>query len=103
MDIVIYTLEKTEKYCIELKFPTNGQHPEQMFSACKDIKFLEQLVKSGSTRGYFIMFTNDPLFYIDKGDKGIYKTFRKDKLIRGELRKPTGKKMKHYILKENTK
>ena len=92
MDIVIYTPDKTEKYCIELKFPTNGQYPEQMFSACKDINFLEQLVKYGFTSCYFIMFANDHLFYIDQGNEGIYKIFRKDKLIRGEIRKPTGEK-----------
>ncbi len=28
---------------VELKFPRNGQHPEQMYSFCKDIVFAEQL------------------------------------------------------------
>lgn len=33
------------KYAVELKFPGNGQHPEQMFSFAKDIMFMEQLKK----------------------------------------------------------
>ena len=39
MDIVIYN--ESEKYAIELKYPQNGQYPEQMFSCVKDIKFME--------------------------------------------------------------
>lgn len=94
MDVVVFTPDKIEKHCIELKFPTQGQYPEQMFSACKDVKFLEPLVKSGFNKCYFMMFANDPLFYTSKGegDYGIYKIFRCEKLIKGEVRKPTGKK-----------
>jgi len=92
MDIVVFTPDKKEKHCIELKFPTQRQHPEQMFSACKDVKFLEQLIKSGFSDSYFMMFADDHLFYINKGDEGIYKIFRNEKLIKGEVRKPTGKK-----------
>jgi len=92
MDIVIFTSDKKEKHCVELKFPTQGQYPEQMFKVCKDVKFLEQLIKSGFNECYFIMFANDPLFYRSKeGDNGIYKMFRSEKLIKGEVRKPTGK------------
>lgn len=40
---MIFNHDKTEKYAIEIKFPTNGQYPEQMFIFCKDIKFLEEL------------------------------------------------------------
>jgi len=36
MDIVVFSLDKKEKQCIELKFPIQGQYPEQMFSACKE-------------------------------------------------------------------
>ncbi len=28
---------------LELKYPRNGQHPEQMFSFCKEIAFVEEL------------------------------------------------------------
>lgn len=93
MDIVIFDYDKNEKHCIELKFPTQGQYPEQMFSACKDIKFLEQLVKSGFNECYFMMFADDPLFYKEKeNDTGIYKMFRSEKVIKGTIKKPTGKK-----------
>jgi hypothetical protein len=39
-----------------------------------------------------MMFADDHLFYINKGNDGIYKMFRNEKLIKGEVRKPTGKK-----------
>lgn len=92
MDIVIFTQDKKERQCIELKFPTQGQYPEQMFSACKDVKFLEQLVKSGFNKCYFMMFAINPLFYTNRSsDSGIYKMFRSEKIIKGEVRKPTRK------------
>ena len=92
MDSVIFASNKKGKHCIELKFPTNGQYPEEMFSACKDIKFLEQLVSVGFDESYFVMFANDPLFYTNKGDSGIYLNFRKDKIIGKTIQKPTGAK-----------
>lgn len=91
MDIVVFTKHNKEKHCIELKFPTQGQYPEQMFSACKDIKFLEQLTESGFSNCYFMMFAKENPFWEAKADHGIYKMFRREKLIRGEVRKPTGK------------
>ncbi len=63
-----------------------------MFSACNDVRFLEQLVESGFGNCYFMMFADDHLFYIDKGDSGIYKMCRNEKVMRGKIRKPTGKK-----------
>ncbi len=92
MDIVVSCSSNGEKHCVELKFPTNGQYPEQMFSACKDIKFLEQLVSAGFGESFFVMFADDPLFYTNKGDSGIYLSFRKEKLIKGSIQKPTGEK-----------
>ena len=41
IDIVVYN--KISKFAIELKYPQNGQYPEQMFSFVKDIAFMEQL------------------------------------------------------------
>lgn len=32
-----------EIYAIELKYPKNGQYPEQMYSFIKDIKFMQQV------------------------------------------------------------
>ncbi len=43
IDISIYNKDFLNKFSIELKFPRNGQYPEQMFNICKDIKFLEEL------------------------------------------------------------
>lgn len=93
MDIVVFTPDQGVKHCIELKFPTKGQYPEQMFSAFKDVKFLEQLVNRGFNKCYFIMFAEDPLFYESRdGETGIYKKFRGKKLISGKIKKPTGGK-----------
>ncbi len=93
IDIVIFNEDKSEKTAIEIKFPTNGQHPEQMFSFCKDVKFLEELKSSGFSNNVFLAFANDSNFWNDKGDKGtIYEMFRKQKKILGTVQKPTGKK-----------
>jgi hypothetical protein len=81
MDIAVFDPEMKEKHCIELKYPLYGRVPVQMFRACKDIKFLEQLVLSGFDKSYFVMFAEDNAFYSDEGDSGICKSFRKDKLI----------------------
>lgn len=92
MDVILFTPDKREKHCIELKFPRHGQYPEQMFSACRDVNFIEQLIKLGFNSSYFMMFTDDPLFYRNRRKSGIYKIFRDEKLIRGKIEKPTGKK-----------
>lgn len=76
---------------IELKYPRNGQVPEQMFSFVKDLKFLEQLTSKGFQKGYLIVLTDDPLFYSGKNE-GIYSYFRSKKIITGTFQKPTGKK-----------
>ena len=92
MDVVFFTPDKKEKHCIEIKFPRSGQYPEQMFKACKDVRFLEQLRKADFRNCYFMMFADDHVFYMNKNGNGIYKMFRTEKLIRGEVKKPTGKK-----------
>ena len=93
IDIAVFSRDKSELTSVcELKFPRNGQYPEQMFSFCKDIVFLEQLVKAGFRKAYFIVVADDRLFY--SGDKvdGIYAYFRSNKPIEGKITKPTGKK-----------
>jgi hypothetical protein len=67
IDIII-TNENNEKLaCIELKYPRNGEFPNQMFSFCKDIKFLEQLCSSdGFQKGFFLVI-------VDFESKGFYK------------------------------
>jgi len=92
IDISIYSADKSRlQSAIELKFPRNGQYPEQMFSFCKDIRFLEQLKRSGFERTFFIVFADDPLFYSGNGD-GIYGFFRNQAPLEGTIVKPTGKK-----------
>ena len=90
IDISIFTSAKNPMKAIELKFPRNGQHPEQMFSFCKDIAFLEQLVEAGFEKACFIAFADDPLFYRGSSH-GIYEYFRSGLPLTGEIRKPTGK------------
>ena len=90
MDIVIYTPDFKEKYCIELKYPTNGQYPEQMYSMCKDIKFLEQLKDNGFTRCYSVNLVENATYYSGNKSEGIYIKFRNEKRLYGKIEKPTG-------------
>ena len=92
IDIAIYdTVNKNLKAVLELKYPRNGQVPETIYSFCKDILFLEQLVSSGFQLGYFLALVDDKSFYSGK-DFGIYSLFRVSKPITGKISKPTGKK-----------
>jgi len=100
MDIVVFNQSKSEKYCIEIKFSNNGQYPEQMFSICKDIKSLEQLKEHGFTRSYELVIVNSDLYYTNKGGGEIYDMFRKDKLLRGSVVKPTGQKDEEFNLSD---
>lgn len=76
---------------IELKYPRNGQVPESMFSFCKDIAFLEQLVAAGFPTAWFLAVADDPLFY-SGNNEGIYGLFRGRRPITGTIMKPTGAK-----------
>ena len=97
IDITVY--RGTEKHCIELKFPQQGQVPEQMFKACKDIRFLEQLVGAGFTSGLLLVLTPDPLFYTPHGnDIGLYAMFRCGQEVTGNIVKPTGKKDESFVV-----
>ena len=89
IDICIFS-GATMKCAIELKFPRNGQVPETMFSFCKDILFLEQLVMAGFDSAYFIALVDDHLFYEGKIG-GIYGLFRNGQPITGLISKPTGR------------
>ena len=51
IDISVFASDQSEKYAIELKYSRNGQHPEQMFKACQDIGFLEQLLSERDETG----------------------------------------------------
>src|ERR1700688_732001 len=92
IDIAIFSQDHTCKTAIELRFPRNGQYPEQMFNACKDVAFLEQLVDRGFDFGLFVMAADDKLFYQGADTGGVYSYFRSGKPICGLIRKPTGTK-----------
>lgn len=90
IDICAYSPDKKELvYALELKYPRNGQYPEQMFSFCKDLQFAEQLLGAGFLNAALIVFTDDALFCRGKGT-GIYEYFRCGRPLTGCIRKPTG-------------
>lgn len=99
IDISVFPDDRSILACaFELKFPRNGQYPEQMYSFCKDVAFLEQLVKEGFEKSYFIAVVDDPLFYSGIRKTGIYAHFRSDRPIEGKIQKPTGGKGEQIIV-----
>ncbi len=100
IDITIFNDSHTRLEAIELKYPRNGQYPEQMFSFCKDIVFLEQLILQGFTKASFLLFADETPFYDGKSE-GIYRFFRGDSPapLTGIIRKPTGKKNEELEIK----
>lgn len=96
IDIVAYN--DVESYAIELKYPVNGQYPEQMYSFVKDIAFMEQLKNHGFKKTYCLTVVNDKNFYFGKKNDGIYAYFRGDKTLYGTIEKPTGNKKDSIIL-----
>ena len=91
IDIAIQEVGGNAKYGIELKFPTNGQYPEQMFSFIKDVRFCEQMLNYGFTETYCLTVVDDAKFY-NKGTKKdkIYSFFRTNATLKGTIPKPTG-------------
>ena len=81
--------KKILKHAIELKFPRNGQYPEQMFSFCKDVAFAEEMKIAGFQSTALLIFAEDPLFYEGRSD-GIYGYFRGERPLHGLVQKPTG-------------
>ena len=79
IDIAVFKDPLIQRSCvIELKFPRNGQIPETMYSFCKDISFLEQLVNAGFDLGYFVALADDKNFYSGNKVDGIYGLFRNE-------------------------
>ena len=92
IDISIFSRDKRElAYAIELKYPRSGQHPEQMFSFCKDVAFAEELCAAGFRAAALVVFADDRLFYSGPID-GIYGFFRGGQPLHGRIQKPTGSK-----------
>lgn len=79
-----------DRYAVELKYPTNGQYPEQLYSFVKDIKFMEQLKEHGFSKTYTVALVRDRPFYEGKDNSGIYDYFRGSRIVRGKIYKPTG-------------
>lgn len=96
IDIVIYN--ELEKYAIELKYPLNGQYPEQMFSFVKDIKFMEELKAAGFDNTYCLTLVQDKNFYSGQKQDGIYAFFRGKEPVNGLIVKPTGKRNESVFL-----
>lgn len=97
IDISVFTSDWSIKHAVELKYPRRGQYPEQMYSACKDIRFLEQLCRNGFGKCFFIVVADDPTFYEERTKTtGIYRYFRGPGFrghapLCGVIRKPTGR------------
>jgi hypothetical protein len=101
IDISVFSPDKNQLfYLFELKYPRNGQYPEQMFSFCKDLAFVEEMKTSGFRKTYVLIFADDRLFYEGTQD-GIYGYFRAGKKLHGSIKKPTGKKDSEVVIKGN--
>lgn len=90
IDIVIFNEDKSEKYAIELKFPRNGEYPEQMYAFAKDVWFAEQLRDNGFTHTCVVVLVEDAKFYSGSKTEGIYQYFRGSVPLSGVVYKPTG-------------
>lgn len=103
-EIDISIIRGTEKFAIELKFPRNGQYPEQMYSFIKDIKFLEQLKEHKFKKVFSVVLVDDTNFYKyskHQKKKEIYSFFRNQNFnikINKKILKPTGKTKESIIL-----
>ncbi len=96
IDIVVYN--ETERFAIELKYPLNGQYPEQMYSFVKDIKFMEEVKEKGFTQTYVVALVKDKPFYEGNNNNGIYSIFRDRFFVSDKIFKPTGNfKNKEFV------
>jgi len=89
---------KNLQYSIELKFPRNGQYPEQMFEFCKDIAFAEQLHDAGFSTAGLVIYVDNHLFYSGRIMNGIYAFFRGNNPIHGRIVQPTGERDEEVIV-----
>ncbi|MEJ9221544.1 hypothetical protein P4H46_25520 [Paenibacillus glucanolyticus] len=89
-EIDISIVGDKDRYAVELKYPTNGQYPEQLYSFVKDIKFMEQLKEQGFSKTFSVALVGDRPFYEGRDNSGIYDFFRESRIVRGRIYKPTG-------------
>ena len=97
-------------YAIELKYPKNGQYPEEMYQFIRDIAFAQQLVRNSANgkrvfeKTYCLTLVDDEKFHSAMSTKSrkllsgsIYAHFRHSQnkvpytLKQGTYNKPTGK------------
>lgn len=97
IDIYIFNKNKVkERYAVELKYPTNGQTPNQLYMFCKDFSFMEQVKKAGFSKTYVLTLVNDDKqgisYYSGNGKnkktKQMYKRFRDGGVIHGTIKYP---------------
>ncbi len=83
MDIYIYEKDGSERYCIELKYPTKRAFPRRMYQTFEDVNFIENLKFKAKFNGVALLFMT-PLegFLEGRDNAGIYKYFREEKCIR---------------------
>lgn len=101
IDIVIYNKATDEKYAIELKYPINGQYPEQMYKFIEDIQFMEELKQKGFNNCYAFVLVDDncngKLFHEGRIKTGIYSYFRVGNNLHGKINNPTGENKKGQL------
>ena len=61
-----------------------------MYSFVKDIKFMEELKENGFAKNAVVILVSDRPFYADQRNNGIYKYFRDEYRVYGDIFKPTG-------------
>ena len=87
VDIVLFNASETERFAVEIKFPTNGAYPMYMFQCFQDVRFLEQLRGAGFTGCFFLLIASDSNFWRNRGKSGtIYEKFRRRRKMYGEAK-----------------
>lgn len=101
IDITVFSPDrKNLLHAIELKFPRNGQVPEQIFKFCADVAFAEKLHACGFKSTAAVIFADDHNFYEGSCD-GIYGHCRGGRPIQGRITKPTGKRDEEVTVSGN--
>ena len=104
-EVDIIAKKGNKKYAIELKFPKNGQYPEEMFQFLKDIRFMEQIKTHWeATQTYCLTLVNNKNFYEgshceNNGEMKNYRYFRNSKNSISSIQG----RIKNHIAKKNYK
>ena len=98
IDVTCFDTSRPQlRLAVELKYPRAGQFPEQMFSFCKDIAFLEELKVAGFSSCLFLAVVEQRPFYAGNS-YGIYRYFRGGEPLHGKIGKPTGAKDEEVMI-----